>query len=300
LISARVAFFQLVVSATLMAAAVDPAVAAKVVSGPISIGSSNLGSGVVSVDEPFISSQNQIAKRVYATTDAYAITSEVQTPPTETSAGLLYQYQTRTTTTSWLEDSWSIDQLVVNAISSGANQAGGKWLSIAGNLTSGFAYDFAFSLESSGHFTPTSTPFGQAVPLLASFYFGPGPDPRSVVPVPGSGTFSDLSSLTYESNTFSSSHTSTKFSLTPGAPQSFIAYVYSGDGVSIERFSVFAKSGQYDFSTASRESVVIGSPVLIGAQTIAPIPEADPVVMLAAGLGLTVAISGRRRRIATP
>ena len=296
MISAWVVFFQLVVSATLMVSTVGPAVAAKVVSGPISIGSSNLGSGVVSVDEPFISTQNQVATRGYATTDAYSITSEVQTPPTETSAGLLYQYQTRTTTTAWLEDSWYIDHLVVHAISGGANQAGGKWLSIAGDVTSSIAYDFAFSLESSGHFTPTSTPFGQAVPLLASFYFGPGPG--SVVPVPGSGTFSDLASLTYESNTFSSSFTSTKFSLTPGAPQSFIAYVYAGDGVSIERFNLFAKSGQYDFSTVSRESVVIGSPVLIGAQTIAPIPEADPVVMLAAGLGLTVAIAGRRRRIA--
>ena len=297
MISAWVTLSRLVVSATLTAATVGSALAAKVLSGPISIGSSNLGSGVVSVDEPFISTQNQVAVRGYATTDAYAITSEVQTPPTETSAGLLYQYQTRTTTTTWVEDSWYIDQLVVHAISSGANQAGGKWLSIAGEVTSSIAYDFAFSLESSGHFTPTSTPFGQAVPLLASFYFGPGPG--SVVPVPGSGTFSDLVSLTYESNTFSSSYTSTTFSLTPGAPQSFIAYVYAGDGVSIERFNLFAKSGLYDFSTASRESVVIGSPVLIGAQTIAPIPEADPVVMLAAGLGVAFAIAGRRRRIAT-
>jgi hypothetical protein len=284
--------------AVLIMGAIAPALAAKIETGAISVGSSNLGNTLpndLSVSGPGISTYNPSRDRDYSTRVSYETSSVVQRPPTETTPGLSYLYRTETTTRSWLEDAWRYDDLSASVYSQGLNQGGGKWISIAGTVSSSVDLEIAFSLEAGGKFTPTSTPFGAAVPLLASFYFGSGSAPVS--PVPGSGTLADLSTLSYSTNTYNSTIQATSFSLTTGAPMSFLAYVYAGSGVSIERFNLSATSGRYDFSTTPRELITVGDPVLIGAETIAPIPEADPAMMLAAGLGLAVAIAGRRRRI---
>jgi hypothetical protein len=41
--------------------------------------------------------------------------------------------------------------------------------------------------------------------------------------------------------------------------------------------------------------ITVGDPVLVGAETIAPIPGAEPVVMLAAGLAVAAAMARRRK-----
>lgn len=284
--------------ASLIMGVVSPALAARIETGTISIGSSNLGNLVpadLSASGPFVSTYNDSFDRNYVTRVSYEMSRVVQSPPSERSAGLSYLYRTPTTTRSWLEDAWRHDNLSVSVYSPGLNQDGGKWISIAGTVSSSLDLEIAFSLEAGGRFTPTSTPFGAAVPLLASFYFGAGSG--AVSPVPGSGTLADLSALSYSTNTYNSTIQSTTFFLSAGAPRSFLAYVYAGSGVSIESFNLFATSGLYDFTTTARELSTVGDPELIGAETIAPIPEADPVMMLAAGLGLAVAIAGRRRRI---
>jgi hypothetical protein len=117
-----------------------------------------------------------------------------------------------------------------------------------------------------------------------------------VTPVPGSGTLADLSTLSYSTNTYNSSVQSRTFSLAAGTPQTFIAYVYAGSGVSIEGFNLFAKSGLYDFNTTPGELITRGTPVLVGAETIAPIPGAEPIVMIAAGLAVAAAVARRRRK----
>ena len=75
-----------------------------------------------------------------------------------------------------------------------------------------------------------------------------------------------------------------------------MAYVYAGSGVSIEQFNLYARTGIYDFTTTPGEMISRGNPVLVGAETIAPIPGAEPVVMLAAGLAVAAAVAGRRRK----
>lgn len=285
-----------VVSATLVLGSVNPAFAAKIESGTISVQTSNLGNlspSDVSAAST-VSTTDADSRRSYSTSVSYEASSVVQTQPTESSAGLRYLYETPITTTSWLEDTWSFDNLSVLVSSQGQNQDGGKWISIGGSVTSELDFSIAFSFEALGKFTPTSTPFGSAVPLLASFYFGPSQG--SVLPVPGSGTFADLSTLTYSTNTYNSTVQSTTFSLTAGAPQTFVAYVYAGSGVSIEQFNLYARTGIYDFTTTPGELISRGNPVLVGAETIAPIPGAEPVVMLAAGLAVAAAVAGRRRK----
>jgi hypothetical protein len=200
-----------------------------------------------------------------------------------------------------VEDAWRYSNLSTSVSSSGLNMDGGKYISIAGTVSSLVDLSVAFALDAGGKFTPTSTPFGAAVPLLASLYFGESATPvlpSGVSPVAGTGTSADLSTVSYQiDNTYNSVIPSTSISLIGGTTRSFLAYVYAGSGVSIERFNLSATSGFYDFSTTARELITVGEPMLIGAETIAPIPEADPVMMLAAGLGLAVAIAGRRRRI---
>lgn len=285
-----------VVSAILAMGPVSSAFAAKIESGSISVQTSNLGNLLPSdvTAASTVTTTDNSNRRGESTNVSFEASSVVQTPPTESSAGLRYFYETPITTTSWLEDTWRFDNLSVQVSSQGQNQDGGKWISIGGSVTSELDFSIAFSFEALGKFTPTSTPFGSAVPLLASFYFGP--DQGLVVPVPGSGTFADLTTLSYSTNTYNSTVQSTTFSLTAGAPQTFIAYVYAGAGVSIEQFNLFAKTGIYDFTTTPGELISRGDPVLVGAETIAPIPGAEPVVMLAAGLAVAAAVAGRRRK----
>jgi hypothetical protein len=289
---------RVVASASLIAVSVAPALAAKIQAGTISVESSNLGNlfpSDLSVSGPDVLTYDPYIRRDYSTRVTYESSSVVHTPPTETSAGLRYLYETPITTRSWLEDSWRFDNLSVLVSSSGQNQNGGKWISIGGTVNSELDLSIAFSLEARGKFTPTSTPFGDAVPLLASFYFGASPG--SVTPVPGSGTLADLSTLSYSTNTYNSSVQSTTFSLIAGTPQTFIAYVYAGSGVSIEGFNLYGRTGLYDFKTTPGELITVGDPVLVGAETIAPIPGAEPVVMLAAGLAVAAAMAGRRKKI---
>ena len=285
-----------VVCAILAMGPVSSAFASKIEPTSIVIESSNLGNLSPSdlSASSFVSTSDRSSRRDYSTQISYESSSVVQTPPTETTAGLRYLYSTPITTTSWLEDSWRFDNLDVLVASQGQNQNGGKWISIGGTVTSEIDFGVSFSLEAGGKFTPTSTPFGQAVPLLASFYFGAAA--QSVTPVPGSGTFADLSSLSYGTNTYNSTLQSTTFSLTAGNPQPFVAYVYADSGVSIESFNLYAKTGIYDFTTTPGELITVGDPVLVGAETIAPIPGAEPVVMLAAGLAVAAAVAGRRRK----
>ena len=285
-------------TSSLIVASISPALAAKIQTGTISVESFNLGNlspTDLSVTGPTVSTSDDSDRRNESTQVTYQSSSVVITPPTETSAGLRYLYQTPITTRSWLQDSWSIDNLSVLVSSSGQNQTGGKWISIGGTVNSELDLSIAFSLEASGSFTPTSTPFGLRVPLLASFYFGASPG--SVDPVPGSGTVADLSTLSYSTNTYNSAIQSTTFSLIANTPQSFIAYVFAESGVSIEDFNLFGRTGLYDFRTTPGELITVGDPVLVGAETIAPVPGAEPVVMLAAGLAVVGAMAGRRKKI---
>lgn len=292
---------QLTTCVSLVVGTMAPALAATVEFGAVTVGSSNLGNTTpLMVAKTGGTFEDSLIRN--ATTQVSSATSRVvQSLPTETSAGLNYVYRTDTTTQSWLEDAWRYSNLLTSVSSSGLNMEGGKYISIAGTVSSLVDLSVAFALDAGGRFTPTSTPFGAAVPLLASLYFGDSAAPvlpSGVLPVGGTGTSADLSTTSYNiDNTYNSATPSTNISLIGGTTRSFLAYVYAGSGVSIDRFNLSATSGLYDFSTTARQLITVGEPMLIGAETISPIPEADPAMMLAAGLGLAAAIAGRRRRI---
>ncbi len=272
--------------------AIGDASAVTVTGGTPIVSSSNLGPGTPSVSGLSVSMQNISSNRSYATSTVNVLSSEVITPPTETTSGLRYLYSTPQTTTTWVQDSWKRDTFEIDVTSSGGNKSGGKWISIVGTVSSNIALDISFSMMASGTFDPIVTPFGLAAPPLASFYFGQA----AVGAVPSSTTNADIISLTYSANTFSSQFGTTTFTLAPGVAQPFAAFVYAGQDVSIGTFDLTGITTLYDYTFAPRESVVIGNRVLVGAEQIAPIPEAEPALILAAGLGVVAALARRRRR----
>jgi hypothetical protein len=254
----------------------------------------NLGTPTVMVTGPTVSTQTTTTSRNTQSNTVSMPSSEVVLEPTETTAGLRYLYSTPVTTTTWLEDSALVDLLEVRVASIGTNTAGGKYVSILGSVTSGVALDLTFSMQAAGTFVPNSTPFGPTTPALASFYFGA--DALSVDPVPGLTVNTNLTNLTYNSNTYSSTFGTTTFSMLPGAAQPFAAYVFAGSDVTIGTFDLFGTTTAYGFMTISQEAILVGARTLIGAEMIAPIPEAEPAVILAAGLGVVAALVRRRRR----
>jgi len=84
--------------------------------------------------------------------------------------------------------------------------------------------------------------------------------------------------------------------MTPATVQPFAAYVYAGSDVTIDTFDLFGVTTSYGLTTTPQQQIVIGARDLVGAEQIAPIPSAEPVLILAAGLGFAAAVARRRRR----
>ncbi|MFZ2974069.1 MAG: PEP-CTERM sorting domain-containing protein [Ferribacterium limneticum] len=251
--------------------------------------SSNLGAGATTTTSgPTVTSYANGSNTPYSTTTSSAFTSEVQTAPTATTAGLVYDYETVTTTKSWDHQTWKNDYLSIGVTSDGTNQSGGKWISLTGSVQSSIATSLSFNLSASGNFTAAQTPFGATAPLLASFYFG------GALPTPlSANTYSDLEQLSYD--TYSTSYSTMTFNLLAGVAQNFVAYVYAPTDVSVDTFQLSANTDNYDFVSTSQSLVNIGPKTLIGAQTLAPIPEPASYAMLLAGVGI-IGLMARRRK----
>lgn len=279
--------------AALVALAATGGSQATVVTVPApAIATSNLGPGTPSVFGPRVTTRTETSARDHSTSVIDLFTSEVVVAPTETTSGLRALYATSRTTQSWILDSWLVDTVEIDVSSSGGNKAGGKWLSITGSVISDTAVDIRFTMVAQGTFEPMQTPFGAAVPPLAAFYFGQS----APVPTPSTTTNADLVTLTYTANTFASQYGSTTFSLAPGVAEPFAAYVYAGQDVSIGAFDLTGTTSRYGYTFAPQEQVTFGDRRFIGTEVIAPIPEAEPALILAAGLGALAALSRRRRR----
>lgn len=251
--------------------------------------SSNLGVGAtITTSPPSVSTYSSSGNANYTTTTSSDFTSEVQTEPTTTAAGLAYDYETITTTNTWDHITWKKDYLSIGVISDGVNKSGDKWISLTGSVHSTIDTTLSFSLNASGSFTATVTPFGSTAPLLASFYFGEvQPTPLSAI------TSTNLVDSTY--STYSSSYSTASFSLQSGVSQSFVAYVYAPDDVSVINFQLFANTADYDFVTTPGMQDNIGPKILIGAHTLAPIPEPETYAMMLAGLAL-IGVGVRSRK----
>lgn len=255
----------------------------------VATSSSNIGAGATTTTSgPTVSSYANWSDTPYSTTTSTAFSSEVQTAPTTTTAGLVYDYETVTTTKSWDHQTWQYDYLSIGVTSDGTNQFGGKWISLSGSVQSSISTSLSFNLSASGNFTAAQTPFGPTAPLLASFYFG------STQPTPlSANTYSNLEQLNYD--TYSTSYSTTTFNLLAGVAQSFVAYVYAPTDVSIGTFQLSAGTANYDFVSTPQAVSNIGSKTLIGARTLAPIPEPESYAMLLAGLGMIASIARRRK-----
>ena len=227
----------------------------------------------------------------YTSETVPAFSQEVVTAPTTTEAGLAYNYQTNTTTNTWDLQTWDYDYLSISVASNGANQAGGKWISLTGSVQSSIDTTLSFNLNASGNFTAIETPLGSAAPLLASFYFG---DTQPSLSSLSSTTSASLESLTYYS--YTSSYSTASLNLLAGVSQNFVAYVYAPTDVSVSTFDLYAVTSNYNFEVTPQSQIYVGPKTLIGATVLAPIPEPETYAMLLAGLGLVGYTVSRRKR----
>jgi hypothetical protein len=260
--------------------------------GDVVTASSNLGvDATVTTSGPNVNTYNNSATQGYQSNTVTTYTSAVQTQPTDTTAGLKYNYKTDTTTSTWNDLLWKNDYLSINVDSTGTNQAGGKWISLTGSVVSTIDTALYFNLGASGNFTPLSTLFGTAAPLLASFYFGN----TTVAPVLNSYTSANLDSLTYsaQASSYSSSYNSTVFNLSAGVQGSFAAIVYASSDASINSFHLSASTSNFDVQSIPH-STTSATTSLLGASVISPTPEPEQLAMLLAGLTLVGAMARRR------
>jgi hypothetical protein len=144
-------------------------------------------------------------------------------------------------------------------------------------------------LSAFGDFSFTSTIFGATVPQLASFYFGDELADVSILP---STTETDLATTSYDA--YSVLFNTSTYNLLAGVEQTFYAVVFAQNNVSVNSFQLEATTGNYNFTTTPNITNVVGERVLLGATTLAPIPEPETYAMLVAGLGFIGAASRRK------
>ena len=251
--------------------------------------SANLGAGAaVHLAAPSVYSRSDYWDTNYAQTLTSAFTTEVQTPPTATEAGLAYNYQTDTTTRSWDHTTWLEDHLSIGMTSDGVNQAGGKWIELTGRIQSTINTTVQFQLNAAGSFTATQTPLGAAAPQLSSFYFGSS----AVLPMSATTT-ADLPSLSYTGTGFSGL---ASFNLLAGVAQSFVAYVYAPSDVSISSFSLDAWTSRYNVVTTPVVIKDVGPKTLVSASILSPIPEPEGLALSLTGLALIGLVARKARR----
>lgn len=252
--------------------------------------SDNLGTGTVTTSDPLIV-KNAVSSQPLNinTTITYALSSEVFTAPTETTAGLQYNYRTPTTRTTSDVETYNYDTLGLGVTSTGTNKSGDKYITLSGSVLSSIDTTLSFELSAFGDFSFTQTLFGATVPQLASFYFGNAL--QSVTTLP-STTETDLATTSYDA--YSVSYNTSNYNLLAGVAQTFYAVVLAPNNVSVNSFQLDATTGNYNFTTTPNVTDVVGQRELLGATTLAPIPEPDTYAMLVAGLGLIGAASRRK------
>jgi hypothetical protein len=254
----------------------------------VAVDSFNVGGIPQIASGPSIYTGSDYSEFNYTSTTTPHFTTEVVTEPTTTTAGLAYNYETDTTVNSWNLQTWKYDTLSIGVASNGTNQSDGKWIELTGSVQSSIDTTLSFNLSASGNFTAINTPFGSAAPLLASFYFG-NSQPSSL----SSSTNTSIESLSYYA--YSTSYSTASFNLLAGVSQDFVAYVYAPTDVSVNNFSLYARTSDYDLVNTPKSQTYVGPKTLIGASVLAPIPEPETYAMLLAGLGLIGAVTRRDR-----
>ena len=250
----------------------------------------NLGTGTVTTSDPLIVKNTVTSQPLNInTTITNALSSEVFTAPTETTSGLQYNYRTPTTTTTFDVNTYNYDTLGLGVTSTGTNKSGDKYITLSGSVLSSIDTTLSFELSAFGDFSFTQTIFGATVPQLASFYFGDELADVSILP---STTETDLATTSYDA--YSVLFNTSTYNLLAGVEQTFYAVVFAQNNVSVNSFQLEATTGNYNFTTTPNITNVVGERVLLGATTLAPIPEPETYAMLVAGLGFIGAASRRK------
>lgn len=225
----------------------------------------------------------------YYSTDNYHVetthSSTVITAPTNTTAGLAYDYETVTQKYTEYAETRKYSYGDLRAVTDGTQYTGGKSVVFEGSVSSTIATTITLDLSVYGKYLASSSPFGVSTPALPTLYFGSSLATLGAAPLTYGN--SNAAALDY------GLATSYVLSIAAGQTINFAAAVFAPADVSISEFRLYLESAAYDYQTTSTSQTGYTHTSLIGAHILSPTPEPETYAMLLTGIGL---IALRRRR----
>lgn len=218
------------------------------------------------------------------------IQTEVAVAATTTMPGLEKDYEVTKVKYKDNYVSYKMEYAQVGVNAPDSTPAGSKYLILTGSVKSTISTNVYFDLSAYGAYVPGTSPFGSAVPALASLYLGG--DHTSVAPAPATYSYAGDGSNSYSaSNGWSYVH-----GMAAGETLTFYAAVFAPNDASLNNVSLTLRTDYYDYQTVTTpyESE---SRRLVDARAIPPllpVPENPAYTMLLAGLGMIGVL--RRRR----
>nr|WP_315256166.1 PEP-CTERM sorting domain-containing protein [uncultured Duganella sp.] len=241
----------------------------------------------------FASSSTYLSNYTDHTITDYSNITEIQTElavaPTTTLPGLEKDYEVTKIKYKDNLTSYKIEYVQVGVNAPDSTPAGSKYLILSGTVTSSITTNVYFDLSAYGTYVPGTSPFGSAVPALASLYLGI--DQTSVAPTPASYSYAGGGANYYSATSgWGYAH-----GMLAGETLTFYAAVFAPNDASLTDLSLVVRTDYYGYQTVTTpyESETRN---LVEARALPPlpVPENATYAMLLAGLGMIGFI--RRRR----
>ncbi|MFG6467240.1 PEP-CTERM sorting domain-containing protein [Pelomonas baiyunensis] len=240
--------------------------------GPASVQASRAVESMLGLPDTSTSTVSQLVKRVVVA-------------PTATTAGLAQWVEVSTTTTTTTDHFATYDQFSLKQSLTG-NTANPEFITFSATVTASQFQSGWLSLNTSGSYVPISSPFGNAVPALPSFFL------RTA----GSGTWTALQtnqSVDTPSSTFWSSAWQS-LSLAAGSTTIEVA-TWADSAVNLSSFSLSLESGNYNARDVVQNVSSVTTETIKSSELLAPIPEPETYALFAAGL-MFVVLRARAQR----
>lgn len=238
--------------------------------GPASVQASQAVESMLGLPDTSTSTVSQLVKRVVVA-------------PTATTAGLAQWVEVSTTTTTTTDHFATYDQFSLKQSLTG-NTANPEFITFSATVTASQFQSGWLSLNTSGSYVPISSPFGNAVPALPSFFL------RTT------GTWTALQpnqSVDTPSSTFWSSAWQS-LSLAAGSTTIDVA-VWADSAVNLSSFSLSLESGNYNARDVVQNVSSVTTETIKSSELLAPIPEPETYALFAAGL-MFVVLRARAQR----
>lgn len=229
----------------------------------------------------------------------YSNTTHLETElvehPTTTASGLEKIYEVNTVKYNDNVTTYKRDNLLLGVTAADSGPAGSKYLTLSGSVTSSIATTIYFDLTAVGTYVPGSSPFGSAVPALASLYLGE--TLATVTPSTSHSAYTDSVLNSYWVN----SNYNYAISIAAGQTVAFSAAIFAPNDASLNQLQLHLLTDAYGYQTVTTP-YEYATRTLVDARIVPPlpVPENTTYAMLLAGLGMIGMVRSRRRQGGQP